>query len=394
MKTRIKCYLTSLVTLLALTGCGDNGSTDNTSNSSSSSNLISSTTSSQVSSSSTISQDSSISSSSSIDTPTSSSTIIDDDVNPDVPTPSSSIANNQTPTSSSSSTNTHTSSSSSSISSSSSSSSSRSSSSSSSTIEKVDYSMYSAKELYNHALEQYLSNNFFTYCTGVTKAKVGISLNQPTVSYKVKDNNNIYFETYTKSDMVSKAEQRIECANGGYYGYRSSKKDLKVTNGNNGYEGSVTWEGNYTKQTSDEFNSTFGHSLMGIINYNVTNGNYTKSITSSIKNSTTNGDVSYTYKVSIKDSDTSINATAGYAIEMQHMSGYKSTFKSAEFTLVVDKDGLLKTIDVIESYSMKVGIISASCSSNFTTYFTKINSINEISKDQRDSYAEMLAAYR
>ena len=68
--------------------------------------------------------------------------------------------------------------------------------------------------------------------------------------------------------------------------------------------------------------------------------------------------------------------------------------KSAEFTLVVDKDGLLKTIDVIESYSMKVGIISASCSSNFTTYFTKINSINEISKDQRDSYAEMLAAYR
>ncbi len=309
MKTRIKCYLTSLVTLLALTGCGDNESTVNTSNSSSSSSISSS-------------------------------------------------------------------------------------SSSSSTIEKVDYSMYSAKELYNHALEQYLSNNFFAYCTGVTKATVGISLNQPTVSYKVKDNNNIYFETYTKSDMVSKAEQRIECANGGYYGYRSSKKGLKVTNGNNGYEGSVTWEGNYTKQTADEFNSTFGHSLMGIINYNVTNSNYTKSITSSIKNSTTNGDVSYTYKVSIKDSDTSINATAGYAIEMQHMSGYKSTFKSAEFTLVVDKDGLLKTIDVIESYSMKVGIISASCSSNFTTYFTKINSINEISKDQRDNYAEMLAAYR
>ena len=56
--------------------------------------------------------------------------------------------------------------------------------------------MYSAKELYNHALEQYLSNNFFTYCTGVTKAKVGISLNQPTVSYKVKDNNNIYFCTF------------------------------------------------------------------------------------------------------------------------------------------------------------------------------------------------------
>ena len=46
MKTRIKCYLTSLVTLLALTGCGDNGSSVNTSNSSSSSNLISSTTSS------------------------------------------------------------------------------------------------------------------------------------------------------------------------------------------------------------------------------------------------------------------------------------------------------------------------------------------------------------
>ena len=54
--------------------------------------------------------------------------------------------------------------------------------------------MYSAKELYNHALEQYLSNNFFAYCTGVTKATVGISLNQPTVSYKVKDNNNIYFD--------------------------------------------------------------------------------------------------------------------------------------------------------------------------------------------------------
>lgn len=363
MKIKKSVALVSILSLLTLAGCGESAGNSSSSNSSSSSKNTSSA--------------SNINSSTASNSSTSSSS-------------ESSVAN-----STSSSSNLDSSTSSSSISSSTiSSSSSEVSSSSSSTIEKVDYSMYSAKELYNHALEQYLSNNFFAYCTGVTKATVVISLNQPTVSYKVKDNNNIYFETYTKSDMVSKAEQRIECANGGYYGYRSSKKGLKVTNGNNGYEGSVTWEGNYTKQTADEFNSTFGHSLMGIINYNVTNSNYTKSITSSIKNSTTNGDVSYTYKVSIKDSDTSINATAGYAIEMQHMSGYKSTFKSAEFTLVVDKDGLLKTIDVIESYSMKVGIISASCSSNFTTYFTKINSINEISKDQRDNYAEMLAAYR
>lgn len=363
MKIKKSVALVSILSLLTLAGCGESAGNSSSSNSSSSSKNTSSA--SNINSSTASNSSTSSSSESSVDNSTSSSSNLDSS------TSSSSISSSTI-----------------------SSSSSEVSSSSSSTIEKVDYSMYSAKELYNHALEQYLSNNFFTYCTGVTKAKVGISLNQPTVSYKVKDNNNIYFETYTKSDMVSKAEQRIECANGGYYGYRSSKKDLKVTNGNNGYEGSVTWEGNYTKQTSDEFNSTFGHSLMGIINYNVTNSNYTKSITSSIKNSTTNGDVSYTYKVSIKDSDTSINATAGYAIEMQHMSGYKSTFKSAEFTLVVDKDGLLKTIDVIESYSMKVGIISASCSSNFTTYFTKINSINEISKDQRDSYAEMLAAYR
>lgn len=363
MKIKKSVALVSILSLLTLAGCGESTGNSSSSNSSSSSQNTSSA--SNINSSTASNSSTSSSSESSVANSTSSSSSLDSS------TSSSSISSSTI-----------------------SSSSSEVSSSSSSTIEKVDYSMYSAKELYSHALEQYLSNNFFTYCTGVTKAKVGISLNQPTVSYKVKDNNNIYFETYTKSDMVSKAEQRIECANGGYYGYRSSKKDLKVTNGNNGYEGSVTWEGNYTKQTSDEFNSTFGHSLMGIINYNVTNSNYTKSITSSIKNSTTNGDVSYTYKVSIKDSDTSINATAGYAIEMQHMSGYKSTFKSAEFTLVVDKDGLLKTIDVIESYSMKVGIISASCSSNFTTYFTKINSINEISKDQRDSYAEMLAAYR
>ena len=50
MKTRIKCYLTSLVTLLALTGCGDNESTVNTSNSSSSSSISSSSSSSSSSS--------------------------------------------------------------------------------------------------------------------------------------------------------------------------------------------------------------------------------------------------------------------------------------------------------------------------------------------------------
>lgn len=163
MKIKKSVALVSILSLLTLAGCGESAGNSSSSNSSSSSQNTSSA--------------SNINSSTASNSSTSSS------------------ANNQTPTSSSS-----------------------------STIEKVDYSMYSAKELYNHALEQYLSNNFFTYCTGVTKAKVGISLNQPTVSYKVKDNNNIYFETYTKSDMVSKAEQRIECANGGYYGYRSSKK--------------------------------------------------------------------------------------------------------------------------------------------------------------------------
>lgn len=443
MKIKKSVALVSILSLLTLAGCGESAGNSSSSNSSSSSqntssasNINSSTASnSSTSSSSESSVANSTSSSSNLDSSTSSSPISSSTISSsssEVSSSSSSLSSSSSNTSSSSSssssgsslssssssTSTPTSSSSSSSSSSSTSSSSSSSSSSENSTsssdsttsssssssqetkpELPDFSKLTAEELYVYALNEYLNGNYYSYQTGNTNCKSKlIKISQKVVSYKIKDNNTMFFETNTVTNnvliKVNIAQQRLENNVDDIHAYRSSSSGVSVSTDDSGnHDGSANFGDGLTKQTAEEYTNTFGHSMFGIVSYDVTAENYSQSIVSSSKNEAADGEYSYNYVVSLSDSDTTINASKGYAVEMHQISGYAPTFKSANFIVTVNADGSIKSISVNEQYQIKVLGLKYNCTSVFTTYFTKLNTISDAPEAKLNNYYSALENY-
>ena len=446
MKIKKSVALVSILSLLTLAGCGESAGNSSSSNSSSSSkntssasninsstasnsstssssessvdnstssssNLDSSTSSSSISSStissssSEVSSSSSSLSSSSSNTSSSSSSLSSSSSSTSTPTSSSSSSSSSTPTSSSSSSSSTSSSSSSSSSSENSTSSSDSTTSSSSSSsqetkpELPDFSKLTAEELYVYALNEYLNGNYYSYQTGNTNCKSKlIKISQKVVSYKIKDNNTMFFETYTVTNnmliKVNIAQQRLENNVDDIHAYRSSSSGVSVSTDDSGnHDGSANFGDGLTKQTAEEYTNTFGHSMFGIVSYDVTAENYSQSIVSSSKNEAADGEYSYNYVVSLSDSDTTINASKGYAVEMHQISGYAPTFKSANFTVTVNADGSIKSISVNEQYTIKIALSTYTCTSVFTTYFTKLNTISDAPEAKLNNYYSALENY-
>lgn len=439
MKIKKSVALVSILSLLTLAGCGESAGNSSSSNSSSSSkntssasNINSSTAlNSSTSSSSESSVDNSTSSSSNLDSSTSSSSISSSTISSsssEVSSSSSSLSSSSSisssstndSSSSSSSSSSSTSTSSSSLSSSSSSTSSSSSSSSSSENstsssdsttsssssssqetkpELPDFSKLTAEELYVYALNEYLNGNYYSYQTGNTNCKSKlIKISQKVVSYKIKDNNTMFFETYTVTNnmliKVNIAQQRLENNVDDIHAYRSSSSGVSVSTDDSGnHDGSANFGDGLTKQTAEEYTNTFGHSMFGIVSYDVTAENYSQSIVSSSKNEAADGEYSYNYVVSLSDSDTTINASKGYAVEMHQISGYAPTFKSANFTVTVNEDGSIKSISVNEQYTIKIALSTYTCTSVFTTYFTKLNTISDAPEAKLNNYYSALENY-
>lgn len=432
MKIKKSVALVSILSLLTLAGCGESAGNSSSSNSSSSSkntssasNINSSTAlNSSTSSSSESSVDNSTSSSSNLDSSTSSSSISSSTISSsssEVSSSSSSLSSSSSNTSSSSSSSSSSTSTSSSSSSSSSSSTSSSSSSSSSSEnstsssdsttsssssssqetkpELPDFSKLTAEELYVYALNEYLNGNYYSYQTGNTNCKSKlIKISQKVVSYKIKDNNTMFFETYTVTNnmliKVNIAQQRLENNVDDIHAYRSSSSGVSVSTDDSGnHDGSANFGDGLTKQTAEEYTNTFGHSMFGIVSYDVTAENYSQSIVSSSKNEAADGEYSYNYVVSLSDSDTTINASKGYAVEMHQISGYAPTFKSANFTVTVNADGSIKSISVNEQYTIKIALSTYTCTSVFTTYFTKLNTISDAPEAKLNNYYSALENY-
>lgn len=432
MKIKKSVALVSILSLLTLAGCGESAGNSSSSNSSSSSqntssasNINSSTASnSSTSSSSESSVDNSTSSSSNLDSSTSSSSISSSTISSsssEVSSSSSSLSSSSSNTSSSSSSSSSSTSTSSSSSSSSSSSTSSSSSSSSSSEnstsssdsttsssssssqetkpELPDFSKLTAEELYVYALNEYLNGNYYSYQTGNTNCKSKLAkISQKVVSYKIKDNNTMFFETYTVTNnmliKVNIAQQRLENNVDDIHAYRSSSSGVSVSTDDSGnHDGSANFGDGLTKQTAEEYTNTFGHSMFGIVSYDVTAENYSQSIVSSSKNEAADGEYSYNYVVSLSDSDTTINASKGYAVEMHQISGYAPTFKSANFTVTVNEDGSIKSISVNEQYTIKIMLSTYTCTSVFTTYFTKLNTISDAPEAKLNNYYSALENY-
>lgn len=386
MKIKKSVALVSILSLLTLAGCGESAGNSSSSNSSSSSKNTSSA--SNINSSTALNSSTSSSSESSVDNSTSSSSNLDSS------TSSSSISSSTISSSSS-----EVSSSSSSLSSSSSNTSSSSSSSQETKPELPDFSKLTAEELYVYALNEYLNGNYYSYQTGNTNCKSKlIKISQKVVSYKIKDNNTMFFETYTVTNnmliKVNIAQQRLENNVDDIHAYRSSSSGVSVSTDDSGnHDGSANFGDGLTKQTAEEYTNTFGHSMFGIVSYDVTAENYSQSIVSSSKNEAADGEYSYNYVVSLSDSDTTINASKGYAVEMHQISGYAPTFKSANFTVTVNEDGSIKSISVNEQYTIKIALSTYTCTSVFTTYFTKLNTISDAPEAKLNNYYSALENY-
>ncbi len=204
----------------------------------------------------------------------------------------------------------------------------------------------------------------------------------------------MFFETYTYSSIVKIAQQRLENNVDDIHAYRSSSSGVSVSTDDSGnHDGSANFGDGLTKQTAEEYTNTFGHSMFGIVSYDVTAENYSQSIVSSSKNEAADGEYSYNYVVSLSDSDTTINASKGYAVEMHQISGFAPTFKSANFTVTVNADGSIKSISVNEQYQIKVLASKFNCTSVFTTYFTKLNTISDAPEAKLNNYYSALENY-
>lgn len=370
MKIKKSVALVSILSLLTLAGCGESAGNSSSSNSSSSSKNTSSA--SNINSSTALNSSTSSSSESSVDNSTSSSSNLDSS------TSSSSISSSTISSSSSE------------VSS---------SSSQETKPELPDFSKLTAEELYVYALNEYLNGNYYSYQTGNTNCKSKlIKISQKVVSYKIKDNNTMFFETYTVTNnmliKVNIAQQRLENNVDDIHAYRSSSSGVSVSTDDSGnHDGSANFGDGLTKQTAEEYTNTFGHSMFGIVSYDVTAENYSQSIVSSSKNEAADGEYSYNYVVSLSDSDTTINASKGYAVEMHQISGYAPTFKSANFTVTVNEDGSIKSISVNEQYTIKIALSTYTCTSVFTTYFTKLNTISDAPEAKLNNYYSALENY-
>lgn len=386
MKIKKSVALVSILSLLTLAGCGESAGNSSSSNSSSSSQNTSSA--SNINSSTASNSSTSSSSESSVANSTSSSSNLDSSTSSS-PISSSTISSSSSEVSSSSS----------SLSSSSSNTSSSSSSSQETKPELPDFSKLTAEELYVYALNEYLNGNYYSYQTGNTNCQSKLTkISQKVVSYKIKDNNTMFFETYTVTNnvliKVNIAQQRLENNVDDIHAYRSSSSGVSVSTDDSGnHDGSANFGDGLTKQTAEEYTNTFGHSMFGIVSYDVTAENYSQSIVSSSKNEVADGEYSYNYVVSLSDSDTTINASKGYAVEMHQISGYAPTFKSANFTVTVNEDGSIKSISVNEQYTIKIMLSTYTCTSVFTTYFTKLNTISDAPEAKLNNYYSALENY-
>lgn len=232
--------------------------------------------------------------------------------------------------------------------------------------------------------------DYYLKCFGEVSAKVlFINYKQIISSSKLKKGNELYFETFTTSTLVSKAEQRYENRTDEIYGYLGSTQNVSNSgDAESGYSGTATWKDDYNVQNKSEYIETFGHSLFSLTNYDINEDNIDQTILSTNKTSDTNGNTVYEFTVSVTDTETTIDATKGYGIEMDHMSGFGiPTFKEAFFALVFSKyNDELININIKETYTMKMMGINTTCTSWMTNKVVKIDDESEIPQSLNNNY--------
>ncbi len=239
-------------------------------------------------------------------------------------------------------------------------------------------------ELYSFYVDlnkKYKNLNYYTYTDSSVTALGGI-YSQTVKGFKLKKNNEYFFQTVTTSAFVKKAELRYENeANNSYW----------IASGNNpdssSIFGSVSSWNKWEKNSKEDYLKTLGHTMENLTNYIVNENDPSKSFLDATYSENDEYKI-YNYQMSINEDENHIDSTKEYKIEMAHMSGMGEpsfTYSTMEIYISKNNDSIYK---IVQKEKYKTG--SFECDSTMNTYFNIYENENVIPNEISTLYKEKI----
>ena len=223
-------------------------------------------------------------------------------------------------------------------------------------------------ELINVALEKYRNCEYsYSFSKGVAKTIV----EQQVRNYQIKNGNDYFEESLSKSKMVSVAKRMYQSGIGG---------NVKVYDGSipsNNVEEGVFSDG-YSDMTSNEYENYLGRTLDSMFIYIISEKTVEKQETKKLENGY------FELNVGLSPNTSTIN----YQTQMKNISNLdqRPVFDNVNLTFVVDKDMMLKTLHVNETYSAKM-TIEVSITNDIDTYYFPNEKMEIPSYQEKTNYS-------
>ena len=228
--------------------------------------------------------------------------------------------------------------------------------------------------------EKYKSLNYYTTTESSVEALGGL-YSQTVKGFKLKNNDDYFFQTVTTSAFVNKAEQRFENQNENKYMLASGNNP----NSNSTIGSCESWN-NFEDLTKEEYLSNIGHTMENITNYIVDENSPSKSFINT-SSSTIDGKLVYSFEMSVNEDENHIDSTKDYKVEMNHMSNMGlPSFSYSNIEIYLNENDEIDKIIQKEKY--KTG--GFECSSTMTTYFHTYSDLNEIPNEILSMYNDRI----
>ena len=228
--------------------------------------------------------------------------------------------------------------------------------------------------------KKYKDKNYYTTTESSVEALGGI-YSQTVKGFKLKNDDDYFFQTVTTSAFVNKAEQRFE---------NQVENKYMLASGNNPSSnstiGSCDSRNNFDDLTKEEYLLNIGHTMDNITNYIVDENEPSKSFINATS-STIDGKKVYSFEMSVNEDDNHIDSTKDYKVEMDHMSNMGlPSFSYSNIEIHLNENEEIDKIVQKEKY--KTG--GFECTSTMTTHFHTYSDINEIPNDILSMYNERI----
>lgn len=239
-------------------------------------------------------------------------------------------------------------------------------------------------ELYSFYVDlnkKYKTLNYYTNTDSSVSALGGL-YSQTVKGFKLKKDEEYFFQTVTTSAFVKKAELRYE---------NEKNNSYWIASGNNpdssGIYGNVSSWNDWEKESKEDYLATLGHTMNNLTNYIVDENNPAASFLDASYSENEEHKI-YTYQMSINEDENHIDSTKEYKIEMAHMSGMgEPSFTYSTMEIYISKED--ETIDkIVQKEKYKTG--SFECDSVMNTYFNLYENENEIPTEISSVYNEKI----